>query len=92
MPDLKLGFYYHSDTSLHAYEKDWKGVEVCTCVPVFRKDDIVPELTLVDVDNWFNNLLTYEKSLRGCVHFKNAGPETPFQAWGKLRLTNTIKA
>lgn len=91
-PDLKLGFYFHNVTSLHAYEKDWAGVSRCSVALRSSMNlDSVPALNCIDIDNWFNNLLTFEKAQRGCVLFNNAGPETPFQAWGKAHL-NSVKA
>jgi len=92
-PDLKLGWYFHNVTSLHAYEKDWVGVSQCAVAQTREVAlDPVPALTDVDIDTWFNNLLTFEKAQRGCGLFKNVDKSTAFQDWGKAHLTNSSKA
>lgn len=86
MPGLELGSYFHNAGSLHAYEQNWLGVEQCA----EERSHLGPitYLTYVDVDNWFNDLLTFEKAQRGVVHYKNSGPTTCFQLWCKAQLTN----
>lgn len=83
-PGLKLGEYYHNVGSLHVYEKNWedikgaaRGKHESTCMPM---------LTDVDVFNWFDDLLTYEKSKRGVVLYKSESRRTAFQDWAKLYL------
>jgi len=87
--NLELGSYFHNVTSFHAYAKDWEGIAACA-----KEKDlaecIVPALTFVDTDSWFNDLLTFEKASRGVVLYKQMGPTTLFQTWAKQQLTNKV--
>lgn len=85
--NLTLGHYFHNAISMHAYENNWTGVYDCS-TETNMPNHSVPELTLLDVDNWFNDLLTFEKAERGVVHYKKSGHATLFQSWAKLQLTS----
>lgn len=84
-PDLLLGSYFHNVTSLHAYERDWKGVKNCSAAEAYTPE-VPPLLMPNDIDNWFNDLLTFEKAQRGVVYYKKSGFVTPFQDWCKSQL------
>lgn len=84
-PRLTLGDYFHSVASLHVYENHWDDLKAIVCA---RKQQpvIMPELTKIDVSNWFDDLITYEKSKRGIVLYKNDSRRTAFQDWAKNYL------
>src|SRR5574340_1071606 len=84
-PELRLGTYFHNATSLHAYERHWNAIARLGLEGshVLVK---VPRLTPVDVSSWFNDLLTYEKSKRKVVLYKNESEQTQFQTWCKKFL------
>lgn len=84
-PDLQLGSYYHNVISLHVYENNFEAIEKCA----YEQDlstFTTPALVFNDVDNWFNDLLTFEKAQRGVVLYKNSGFKTRFQEWAKDQL------
>ena len=82
---LKLGTYTHTATSMHAYERNWPEVsKVSRDKPTITRD--APELTTVDVDGWFDDLLTYERSKRHLVVYKDESKKTEFQEWCKQFL------
>lgn len=84
-PELRLGTYFHDVTSFHAY------LHVLDDVAFISTDKpkpalITPAMTPVDIDDWFNDLLTFEKSQRGKVLYKDESRKTPFQEWCKSHL------
>jgi thymidylate synthase len=84
---LKLGTYYHNATSLHAYERDWENLYTMCGESLVNLPLIVPpRISDDDVDSWFNDLLTYEKSKRGVVLYKGESKVTNFQTWCKKYL------
>lgn len=84
-PKLRLGVYYHNVTSLHAYSRNFEQLLKLT-----MEDEceliVAPHITKIDVDDWFDDLLTYEKSTRGVVLYKNESRRTLFQDWCKKFL------
>ena len=84
-PELRLGPYYHNVASLHVYKEHYKGVDE---VSEERDHNQIrsPEISDTDVDNWFDDLLTYEKSKRGTVLYKQESRRTLFQDWCKALL------
>ncbi len=84
-PRLKLGTYFHSTTSLHAYKENFKAIDVLST----ERDHVLvhsPPIVDMDVDNWFDDLLTYEKSKRGVVAYRGDSHRTLFQDWCKQWL------
>lgn len=88
-PDLELGTYYHTVTSMHMYERNFDGVFNIVKNGCIKTKHLyhAPKLTDTDVSTWFNDLLTYEKAYRGVVLYKTSGPRTQFQDWCKTFLT-----
>lgn len=85
-PTLELGTYTHDVTSLHVYENHFDDVDGVCGNPKAR-DMMMPVLVSEDVASWFNDLLTYEKSLRGLVQYKEESKRTEFQDWCKKLLS-----
>lgn len=84
-PSLNLGSYYHNVTSLHIYVEH----QAASHRLLFEDNiisDMAPPLTNVDVEDWFADLLTYEKSKRGVARYECEGRRTEFQDWCKLFL------
>lgn len=81
-PNLRLGSYVHSVTSLHAYEKDFDKLKELAQTP---QCEVIkaPYISPLDISSWFNDLLTYEKSRRNKVIYKRESLVTPFQTWCK---------
>jgi len=84
-PNLRLGTYYHNVTSLHAYEDNYAAIGTL-CHEGDHKLIMAPPIHSIDVDSWFNDLITFEKSKRGAVLYKDESKKTPFQDWCKNYL------
>lgn len=84
-PWLGLGTYIHNAVSLHVYDRNFEGLHEVRCesnhMPI-----VAPKISVIDVGSWFNDLLTYEKSKRGVVLYKNESYKTNFQDWCKQWL------
>lgn len=81
-PNLDLGAYHHHATSMHCYEQH---IDELWNIKHNKAPDHVIAPTLVDIDvtNWFDDILTYEKAFRGVVQYSNESRRTPFQDWCK---------
>jgi thymidylate synthase len=84
-PLLTMGAYTHTVVSLHAYQKDWQKVEAIGRAAIMPTIE-APELTREDVNSGFDDLLTYERSRRGVVSYKDESVRTDFQDWCKQYL------
>jgi len=82
--DLTLGEYFHNVASLHVYERHWDALKAVAHMR--GKPNDPPPLVRTDVINWFDDLLTFEKSKRGVVLYKNDSRRTKFQDWCKQYL------
>jgi thymidylate synthase len=84
-PSLVLGTYYHHVGSMHGYATDYEKILRVTEEPLTLTNPI-PRLVSTDVCDWFNDLLTFEKSQRGIVLYKEESRRTEFQDWCKQQL------
>jgi thymidylate synthase len=84
-PTLTLGSYIHSVTSLHLYDYNFNAARRLA-VDLDSIDFTAPQITSRDIDSWFDDLLTYEKSKRGVVTYKNENTRTLFQDWCKAYI------
>ena len=73
-PSLRLGTYYHTVTSMHAYERDLDGLENVAAEDI-PPSLYAPPITLLDLDPWFKHLLDVETGVQS-----RALP-TDFQLW-----------
>lgn len=84
-PNLMLGSYIHIVTSLHMYENNFESAKDLINNIKF-KPIVAPDMINIDVNDWFDDLLTYEKYTRGKVLYKNESRRTDFQDWCKSYL------
>lgn len=82
---LRMGEYFHNVGSLHVYEREWGDIKRVANEEWIESSQ-PPALTDVDVFDWFDDLITYEKSKRGVVLYKNESRRTLFQDWAKQYL------
>lgn len=89
-PDLKLGIYRHIVDSMHLYKRNYDDIKKIAdthAIEYKAEKAAAPALVLRDIENWFSDLLWYERRLNNHEElYPEASFLTPFQLWAIYNL------